>query len=77
MNSFLNNAYVVLSDKDTYDGVDNSWVFFLTEEGDEELSLSGGMKHVDHEKISHVVSIADLLEIYEMYVNNGHKFNGN
>jgi hypothetical protein len=24
-----------------------------------------------------VVSIADLLEIYEMYVNNGHKFNGN
>jgi len=67
----LNNPYVVLSDHDTYDGIDSSAVYFLTDVGVEELSNSGGMKHIDHTMITHTVSIAYLVEIYEMYVNRG------
>ena len=72
----LNNPYVVLSDHDTYDGIDSSAVYFLSDEGVEELSNSDGMKHIDHTMISHTVSIAYLVEVYEMYVNRN-KSDGN
>ena len=60
----LNNPYVVLSDDDTYDGIDSSHIFFLTEEGNEELSNSCCMKAVAPSMITHIVSIADLLDCY-------------
>jgi hypothetical protein len=76
MKPVLNNPYVVLSDNDTYDGVDTSHIFFLTEEGTDKLSNSGGMKHVPPSMITHIVSIADLVEVYELYLNRN-KSDGN
>jgi|SanBayMetagenome_1026888.scaffolds.fasta_scaffold12767_4 hypothetical protein len=72
----LNNPYVVLSDHDTYDGIDTSHIFFLTEEGNEELCNNGDMKEVAPSMITHIVSIAELVEVYEMYVNRN-KSDGN
>ena len=72
----LNNPYVVLSYHDTYDGIDTSHIFFLTEEGNEELSNSGGMKEIAPSMITHIISIAELVEVYEMYVNRN-KSDGN
>ena len=72
----LNNPYVVLSDHDTYDGIESSAVYFLTDEGVEELSNSGGMKEIAPSMITHIISIAELVEVYEMYVNRN-KSDGN
>ena len=56
--------YVVLSDGDTYDGVDTSFVYVITGEGDDVLSDSGGFKHLDDKFIVEKISIAELLDCY-------------
>lgn len=56
--------YVVLSDGDTFDGVDNAFVYVITEEGDDELMNAGGFKNLDEKHIIEKISIADLLDCY-------------
>jgi hypothetical protein len=56
--------YIVLSDDDTFDSVDNCYVYVLTEEGSDDVSDSGGFKHLDEKHIIEKISIADLLDCY-------------
>lgn len=64
-----NFEYVVLSDGDTYDGVDSSYVYVLTEVGNDALCDAGGMKELDDEHIVEKISIAELLDCYYTYAN--------
>lgn len=56
--------YIVLSDDDTFDSVDNCYVYVLTEEGSDDVSDSGGFKHLDEKHIIEKISLADLLDCY-------------
>lgn len=62
-----NFEYVVLSDGDTYDGVDNSFVYILTDVGNDALCDAGGMKELMDEHIVEKISIAELLDCYYTY----------
>lgn len=64
-----NFEYVVLSDGDTYDGVDNSFVYVLTDVGNEILCNSDGIDQVSTEHIIEKISIAELLDCYYTYAN--------
>ena len=56
--------YVVLSDGDTYDGTDSSFVYVLTDVGNDALCNGGGAKDLSEDHIIEKISIADLLDCY-------------
>ena len=56
--------YIVLSDDDTYDGIDFAHVYLLTEAGSDTLTDSGGAKYLKAKHIVRKVPVADLLEAW-------------
>lgn len=56
--------YIVLSDGDTYDGIDFAHVYLLTEAGSDTLTDSGGAKYLKANDIVRKVPVADLLDAW-------------
>jgi len=57
-------SYAVLSDDDTFDGVDNVMIYRLDNQGDDTLFDTGRFKSVDDANIVDSVSLSDLLALW-------------
>ena len=57
-------SYAVLSDNDTFDGVDNVMIYRLDNQGDDTLFNTGRFKSVDDANIVDSVSLSDLLALW-------------
>ena len=64
MNNQYDNAIVVLNDGETFSGEQGCYVYFLSDEGVEQLNNDNEPNDIDQQNILKKVSLSDLIECW-------------
>lgn len=60
----MENTVVVLSDGDTFDGVDSTYIYIVNENGNNDLENNGSFNSVEDQDILGYVCLRDLLDCW-------------
>lgn len=60
----MENTVVVLSDGDTFDGVDSTYIYIVNENGNKDLENNGSFNSVEDQDILEYVCLRDLLDCW-------------
>jgi hypothetical protein len=60
---FPHGPYLVLSDNSTFDGAEDCYVAYVTDEGNEELEACSDFKAVEDDQVE-IILLSDLMDAY-------------